>query len=291
MSVYSMTGFGKGEAAGTNYTITTEIKTVNNRFKDFKFRMSSLFSSLELDLRSKLEAEFRRGSFDISVTYKKNEKAVTEFQVDTKKVEAYLSLMKPVFDKAGVSFQVSPAEFLRNDFYKDDDEDKEKELEPLVMQSFDNAIKALKISRSHEGSKLVDKLLEHLGVYEKCLGEVEKMKAQYPEMMREKLTAKLNEKLKDIKIDESRFLQEVVYYLEKLEIDEEINRAKIHLGKLRSVLKSTGEIGRQIDFLLQELGRETNTMGSKSAVPEISSNVVEMKVQLEKIREQALNLE
>jgi uncharacterized protein (TIGR00255 family) len=286
-----MTGFGKGEAAGTNYTITTEIKTVNNRFKDFKFRMSSLFSSLELDLRSKLEAEFRRGSFDISVTYKKNEKAVTEFQVDTKKVEAYLSLMKPVFDKAGVSFQVSPAEFLRNDFYKDDDEDKEKELEPLVMQSFDNAIKALKISRSHEGSKLVDKLLEHLGVYEKCLGEVEKMKAQYPEMMREKLTAKLNEKLKDIKIDESRFLQEVVYYLEKLEIDEEINRAKIHLGKLRSVLKSTGEIGRQIDFLLQELGRETNTMGSKSAVPEISSNVVEMKVQLEKIREQALNLE
>lgn len=213
------------------------------------------------------------------------------FRLIQKKVEAYLSLMKPVFDKAGVSFQVSPAEFLRNDFYKDEDEDKEKELEPLVMQSFDFAIKALKISRSHEGAKLVDKLFEHLGVYEKCLGEVEKMKAQFPEMMREKLTAKLNEKLKDIKIDESRFLQEVVYYLEKLEIDEEINRAKIHLGKLRSVLKSTGEIGRQIDFLLQELGRETNTMGSKSAVPEISSNVVEMKVQLEKIREQALNLE
>jgi uncharacterized protein (TIGR00255 family) len=102
---------------------------------------------------------------------------------------------------------------------------------------------------------------------------------------------KLNEKLKDIKIDESRFLQEVVYYLEKLEIDEEITRARIHLGKLKNVLQSTGEIGRQIDFLLQELGRETNTMGSKSAHPEISSNVVEMKVQLEKIREQALNLE
>lgn len=291
MSVYSMTGFGKGEASGANYTITTEIKTVNNRFKDFKFRMSSLFNSLELDLRSKLEAEFRRGSFDISVSYKKNEKAVTEFQVDTKKVEAYLSLMKPVFDNAKISFHVSPTEFLRSDFYKDDDEAKENELEPLVLQSFSNAIKALKTSREHEGHKLVDKLLEHLGVYEKCLGEVEKMKAQYPEMMKEKLTSKLNEKLKDIKIDESRFLQEVVYYLEKLEIDEEINRAKIHLGKLRSVLKSTGEIGRQIDFLLQELGRETNTMGSKSAVPEISSNVVEMKVQLEKIREQALNLE
>lgn len=291
MSVYSMTGFGKGEASGPNYTITTEIKTVNNRFKDFKFRMSSLFNSLELELRSKLEAEFRRGSFDISVSYKKNEQATTEFQIDPKKVEAYLSLMKPVFEKANVSFQVSPVEFLRSDFYRDDDEEKEKEMVPLVLESFENAIKALKLSREQEGKKLVDKLLEHLSVYEKCLGEVENMKSQYPEMMKEKLTAKLNEKLKDIKIDESRFLQEVVYYLEKLEIDEEINRARIHLGKLRSVLTSTGEIGRQIDFLLQELGRETNTMGSKSAVPEISSNVVEMKVQLEKIREQALNLE
>ncbi|WPU64775.1 YicC/YloC family endoribonuclease [Peredibacter starrii] len=291
MSVYSMTGFGKGEAQGQNYSITTEIKTVNNRFKDFKFRMSSLFNSVELDLRSKLESEFRRGSFDISVTYKRTERAVTEFQVDSKKVEAYLSLMKPVFEKNNVPLQVSPTEFLRSDFYKDEDESKETELEPLVMASFEDAIKALKISRAGEGKKLVDKLLEHLAIYEACLAKIEAMKQEFPDMMKEKLTAKLNEKLKDIKIDESRFLQEVVYYLEKLEIDEEINRARIHVVKLKSVLKSSGEIGRQIDFLLQELGRETNTMGSKSAVPEISTNVVEMKVQLEKIREQALNLE
>lgn len=291
MSVYSMTGFGKGEAQGQNYSITTEIKTVNNRFKDFKFRMSSLFNSVELDLRSKLENEFRRGSFDISVTYKRTEKAVTEFQVDPKKVEAYLNLMKPVFEKNNIPFQVSPTEFLRSDFYKDEDESKESELDSLVMGSFDEAIKALKTSRAGEGKKLVDKLLEHLAIYESCLSKIEAMKLEFPDMMKEKLTNKLNEKLKDIKIDESRFLQEVVYYLEKLEIDEEINRARIHVGKLKSVLKSSGEIGRQIDFLLQELGRETNTMGSKSAVPEISTNVVEMKVQLEKIREQALNLE
>lgn len=291
MSVYSMTGFGKGEAAGTNFTITTEIKTVNNRFKDYKFRMSSLFNSLELDLRSKLESEFRRGSFDISVMYKRNEKAHTEFQVDPKKVEAYINLMKPVFEKTAVNFQVSPVDFLRSDFYKDEDDQKEKELEPLALASFENAIKALKTSRAHEGQKLVDKLFEHLAIYESNLAGVEKLKGLYPEMMKDKLTTKLNEKLKDIKVDESRFLQEVVYYLEKLEIDEEINRAKIHLVKLKAVMKSSGEIGRQIDFLLQELGRETNTMGSKSAHPEISSNVVEMKVQLEKIREQALNLE
>jgi uncharacterized protein (TIGR00255 family) len=117
------------------------------------------------------------------------------------------------------------------------------------------------------------------------------MKSRNPEILREKLTQKFHEKLKDIQVDEGRFLQEIVFYLEKLDVDEEINRAKIHLHKLRATLNSSGEIGRQIDFLLQELGRETNTLGSKSAHPEISSHVVEMKVQLEKIREQALNLE
>jgi uncharacterized protein (TIGR00255 family) len=291
MSVYSMTGFGKGEAQGKNFTLTTEIKTVNNRFKDFKFRMSSLFNSLEIDLKSQLEAEFRRGTFDISISYKKMDKAGTEFQIDTKKVEAFLGLMKPAFESQKVAFSVSPTDFLRSDFYKEEDDQKESEMNPLVMTSFENALQALKISRAAEGKKLAEKLLEHLSVYEACLKNVEKFKAEYPDMMKDKLTLKLNEKLKDIKIDESRFLQEVVYYLEKLEIDEETNRAWIHVGKLKSVLNSSGEIGRQIDFLLQELGRETNTMGSKSAHPEISSNVVEMKVQLEKIREQALNLE
>jgi uncharacterized protein (TIGR00255 family) len=291
MAVYSMTGFGKGEAAGENFSITTEIKTVNNRFKDFKFRMSSLFNSLELDLRSKLEAEFRRGSFDISVSYKRMDKAGIDFQVDEKKIEDYLKLMKPLFERNGLALTLSPTDFLRSDFYRDEDEQKEKEMEPLVLASFEAAIKELKKSRSAEGQKLVQKLFEHLTSYEECLGKVEVLKGLYPEMMKEKLTQKLNEKLKDIKFDESRFLQEVVYYLEKLEVDEEINRAKIHLAKLKGVLNSSGEIGRQIDFLLQELGRETNTLGSKSAHPEISSNVVEMKVQLEKIREQALNLE
>jgi uncharacterized protein (TIGR00255 family) len=291
MSVYSMTGFGKGEATGTYYTLTTEIKSVNNRFKDFKFRMSSLFNSIEIDLRSKLENEFKRGSFDISVSYKKNEKNASEFYVDPKKVSAYLDLMKPIFDENKISFQVSPVEFLRSDFYREDDTGREQEMAGLAKKSFELAIAALKISRSSEGQKLVAKLLEHLAVYENCLNEVEKLKKLYPEIIKDKLTQKLSEKLKDLKIDESRFLQEVIYYLEKLEIEEEITRANIHLGKLKSVLNSTGEVGRQIDFLLQELGRETNTVGSKSAHPDISSNVVEMKVQLEKIREQALNLE
>lgn len=291
MSVYSMTGFGKGEAVGENYTLVTEIKTVNNRFKDFKFRMSSLFNCIELELRSKLEAEFKRGSFDVSISYKKNEKPQAEFHVDPKKVESFIDLMKPIFENKKVAFQVSPVEFMRSDFYKEEEQGREEEMLPLVKASFDKALAALKLSRAAEGEKLATKLLEHLANYETSFAKVEETKNIYQEMVRENLTNKLNDKIKDLKVDESRFLQEVIYYLEKLDIDEEITRAKIHVAKLKNILKGSGEIGRQIDFLLQELGRETNTMGSKSAHPDISNNVVEMKVQLEKIREQALNLE
>lgn len=292
MSVYSMTGFGKGESIGEAFTITTEIKTVNNRFKDYKFRMSNLFNSKEIELRSLLDEHFKRGSFDVSISYKKNDTTQSEFQVDLSKVKAYLDLIAPVLKEAGGSMSVSPTDFLRNDFSKiEDDGQKEEVLIAQVNTSFLGAINALKVSRQREGEKLVQKLIEHLNVYEEHLKLVEAQKNLYPEILREKLNQKFNEKLKDIKIDESRFMQEIVYYLEKLEVDEELNRAKIHLSKLRQILNSDGEIGRQIDFLLQELGRETNTLGSKSAQSEISSYVVEMKVQLEKIREQALNLE
>jgi len=286
-----MTGFGKGDSSNNHFTVTTEIKSVNHRFKDFRFKMGSVFNSIEIDLRNKLEEEFKRGSFDISISYKKNE-ANKEFLIDQDRVSSYMQLMLPLFKKHSLDISLSPTDFLRSDFYKEDDENlKEQELLPLMWKSFQQSVSALKQSRNQEGTKLVLKLTDHLDLYEKSLLKVETLKSEYPQMLKDKLMSKLNEKILDFKIDESRMMQEIVYYLEKLEVDEEINRAKIHLTKLKAILKSSGEIGRQIDFLLQELGRETNTLGSKSAHSEISSLVVDMKVQLEKIREQALNLE
>jgi uncharacterized protein (TIGR00255 family) len=196
-----MTGFGKGEAVGLNYTITTEIKTVNNRFKDFKFRMSSLFNSMEIDLRSKLETEFKRGSFDISVSYKKNEKSTVDFNVDATKVEAYVNLLKPLFDSKNMLLQVSPVDFLRHEFFSEEDSSREEEIKDLLLQSFSTAITSLKQSRNIEGVKLSTKLLEHLDAYEKYLTQVESIKSLYPEMVRNRLGQKLNEKLQDFKLD------------------------------------------------------------------------------------------
>lgn len=291
MSHYSMTGFGKGEAIGDNYTLTVEIKTVNNRYKDYRFKMGSVFNSIEMNLKKELEKKFKRGSFEIFINYKKNEKADKSFNdIDWNKVESYIKQVKEVANKVQVNVDISPVEFLRNDFYVQD-ESKEDELIKLLDPAFTQSVLNLAESRSDEGEKLINKLKEHRDQYVQHYEAVKSTKDSYQDTVRDKLKKKFEDDGKSLGIDEPRFLQEVIYYLEKLDIDEEINRIHIHLEKLDKLLNHKGEVGRQLEFLLQELNRESNTIGSKSGSSSISENVVQMKVQLEKIREQALNLE
>ena len=287
MSIQSMTGFGRTEAENDNYSLTVEIKTVNNRYKDFRFKMGSVFNSCEMDLKKQLEAKFSRGSFDIYVNYKKSIKQKDFSDLDENKIKNYI---KKIADLSGTTeVKVSPTEFLRADFFVEDD-NRDEELRELLLNNFSGVIEALEKSRVEEGEKLVEKLKEHRNLYEQNLKEIHALRNGYQDQVKEKLMKRF-ETMDNIQVDEPRFLQEVIYYLEKLDIDEELNRIEIHLKKLDKLLNSKTEIGRQIDFLIQELNRETNTIGSKSGHQDISQNVVQMKVQLEKIREQALNLQ
>ncbi len=288
MALQSMTGFGKGEAQGDKYKVTVEIKSVNHRFKDLRFKMGSILNSLELPMKKKLESKFKRGSFDIFVNYKKAQDQAP-FELDKNKVTNFLKELKACADQAGVELAVSPTGFLKNDFALEDTE-KESELQDLALSAFEEALNGLQTSREEEGSKLVETLQAHKEIYEKHYATVTELKNSFQEKVKDKLLAKFNQE-KSIQMDEGRFNQEVIYYLEKLDIDEEVNRIRIHLDKLKNILIKEREIGREIDFLVQELNRETNTIGSKSASTDISEAVVQMKSQLEKIREQALNLE
>jgi uncharacterized protein (TIGR00255 family) len=211
-------------------------------------------------------------------------------EIDYDKVSAFLNEMKKVSEKTGVELEFSPTEFMKSDFYVED-ESKEEELSELLIPAFDAALLALEASRIEEGQKLVKKLEEHAGLYTSHFEKINGLKDSYQDKVKEKLKKRFETDASGLAVDEPRFLQEVIYYLEKLDIDEEINRIIIHLEKLSGIFASKTEVGRQIDFLVQELNRETNTIGSKSGNSEISQHVVQMKVQLEKIREQALNLE
>ena len=290
MSVQSMTGFGKGEVEGEHFSLTVEIKTVNHRFKDIKFKMSSLFNSEEIGLKKRIEKEFNRGTFDVYINYKKNQTKAEPLELDLQKIEAFISQMRTISTSTGVKMNFAPTDFMRSDFYKEDDL-KNEELNTLLLPAFEQAIVSLKASREEEGQKLVETLKLYKDEYEIFYKEVMSAKESYQDKVKEKLLARFETVNAELNIDEPRFLQEVVYYLEKLDVDEELDRITIHLAKLDELLSSDGEVGRQIDFLMQELNRETNTIGSKSGHSLISDSVVQMKVRLEKIREQGLNLQ
>ncbi len=290
MSIQSMTGFGRGECEGENFSLTVEIKTVNHRFKDIKFKMSSVFNSEEISLKKIIEKEFNRGTFDVYVNYKKNQKKAEELELDYNKIKNFISKMKEVSEAQKVQMNFAPTDFMRSDFYVED-EDRDEELKSLLRPAFDQAIESLKASREEEGQKLIEKLRTHKEEYNSFYQKVMILKEGYQEKVKEKLLSRFENLNTELGIDEPRFLQEVIYYLEKLDIDEEINRIAIHLEKLDKLMATKGEVGRQIDFLMQELNRETNTIGSKSGNSEISESVVQMKVRLEKIREQGLNLQ
>ncbi len=263
MKIASMTGFGKSEVYGAHYNVTVEVKSVNNRFKDIKFKIPTQLSFLEFDLKKKLEATFKRGSFELSVSFKKNDKNYKFDDVDLVKVENYVLKFKKLSEKLNIPLDIKVTEFLRAEFYTDNQKEVESELSDLVMKATDSSVEALKTSRWEEGAKLGQVLKKHIEEFKTYYAKVVSFENTLKQEIEKRLKDKLKELRSDIKFDENRFHQELIYYLEKLDIQEEINRINIHLGKLESLLVSGEEMGRNIDFILQELNRETNTIGSK----------------------------
>ncbi|MBT6325631.1 MAG: YicC family protein [Bdellovibrionales bacterium] len=290
-SIYSMTGFGKGTSSNDDYEVTVEIKSVNHRFKDFRFKMGSLFNSFEIELRKTIANNFKRGSFDIHVNYKSEKQNDLTDNLDKGKVQLYLTNMKKIAKDSGVELSINPVDFLRKEFMKESDGSRDEHIKKLALDSLNSAVCNLSQTRSEEGARLVKFLRSHLEEFKNAFCIVEKFTPELKQNIEKKLLSSLDERKDSLQIEESRFLQEVIFYLEKLDVSEELNRIKSHLEKFNTLLNDGGEIGRQVDFLVQELNRETNTLGAKSSQKEVSDQVIIMKNQLEKIREQGLNLE
>lgn len=290
MPIQSMTGFGKGEAKDENYNVSVEIKSVNNRFKDIRFKLPSHLNSLEMELRELLQNRFIRGTFDVFVGVRKAEGKNRFDDLDDNKVKQFLEKIVPVFEQTEIDYKFNPTDFLRSEFYKDQ-ESSGDELKDLVTKAFSDALLDLERARSVEGEKLKTLLVNHLGEFNNAFKTIEANADKFTAYVEEKLKKRVQDYKAEVNIENSRMLQEIVFYLEKIDVHEEINRLHSHLEKFQNLLKLKGEVGRQIDFIIQEMNRETNTIGSKSNLKEISDEVVKMKMQLEKMREQGLNLE
>jgi uncharacterized protein (TIGR00255 family) len=287
----SMTGFGRAESSSDEFSVTVEIKSVNHRFKDLRFKIPSVLNAVEGDLRRIISDRFQRGSFDIYINFKRAEGKTKFDELDVQKIEDYLQVISTRAKKLGLPTHVQATEFLRSEFYQDQQDYLQTSLPNLVIEAMKGAVEALETARVNEGEKLIEALKEHLSQYRLQFSEIEKRAPDFQKNVEEKLKKRFEEYGAGLNVDEPRFMQEVLFYLEKLDVQEEITRVNAHLEKFNDLLTKPGEVGRQLDFMVQELNRETNTMGSKSSLKEISETVVNMKVQLEKIREQGLNLE
>jgi len=291
MKIQSMTGFGRSEAEQSTGNYKVEIKTVNNRYIDVQFRMPRIFNVLERKMRTYLTEQLVRGSVSINI----NREAPSDDVVvsyDSVLAGKYVDVLKSLCDDFSLEGNPSVSdlapfyrEFVTQELAEFTDEQLWADLEPVVLE----AVQAVIEVREKEGEFTRLGLLELLDVIENGLEKVKEFAPERLEKVRERLT-KVVEDLKGEGVDEARVAFETSIMADKLDLAEEILRLSAHIVAMKELLTSDQEVGKRLNFLLQEMNREINTIGSKANDSNISSIVVDLKEATERIREQVQNL-
>ena len=289
---YSMTGFGRAETETGNNKITVEINTVNNRFLDYQIRLPRTIAPLEQNIKTLLNGIFNRGKISISVSWEQSQDADV-LVLDEEKTEAYLKIYGLLKDKYGLSDEPSFREFIAlPDLVKSSKEDDDldliwTDLKTAVTEAAEAAAKM----RLAEGENLVADMLERSRTISSVTSEIEELAPANVAVFKEKLQARISELKGQSPVDEQRIAMEVTIFSEKSDVTEECIRLKSHLSQLESSFKENKPIGKRLNFILQELNREVNTIGSKSSDYEISRRVIVVKEEIERLREQVQNIE
>lgn len=294
--IKSMTAFGRAEATVGGKEITVEIKSVNNRFFDCSVKLPRSFSFLEEKVKPYLQSKsIVRGKVDVFITINVTDTPNTSITVDEGYARAYISALKELSQKFGLTDDISVMSVARNSdifIVKKSAEDTDRDWADL-QTVLDAAIEKFIFARVREGENICRDLLEKAEGIKKRVDEIEKLSANDTASYREKLEARLKEMLSDNRIvfDENRILTECAVFADRVAIDEELVRLRSHLDGLSEILASDEPAGRRLDFLVQEINRETNTIGSKCQNSAIAKLVVDTKCDIEKIREQIQNIE
>ena len=288
----SMTGYGKGIAEADGKKITIEIKTVNHRYLDFGLKFPKTFLFLEDAMKKQIGGELVRGHVDMYLTYEQTESAKGGYAVDFDLLENYLSMASQVAEKSGLENDVTVSSLIRNGDIVTRAENSENEdlLSSLTMSALASALQGLVEARTKEGATIKADLEVKLDNMQGCLDRIKEYAPNVTKEYREKLTARIND-LVTGGVDESRIATEVAIFADKCCIDEEITRLGAHIELMKKTLTLSKPIGRDLDFRVQEMNRETNTIGSKANDLKITEEVLALKNEIEKIREQAQNVE
>ena len=292
--IRSMTSFGRSNSEeGKKRVFTVEMKSVNSRYLDVNIRMPKSIISLEEEIRKMISNSLNRGKVDVFINIKNYNEGAGVPKVDINLAQGYLQCFKEIEEKLNIKNDISVMQIARfpevitmiEEEYKIDEI--WEELKPLISSSLDMMINM----REVEGEKLKEDILIKINQIEELVSKVEEFADSIPKVFKQKLEERLKDLLGNVEVDENRIATEVCILADKATVDEEIIRLNSHINQVRETLKLNEPIGRKLDFIVQEMNRETNTIGSKSSDIKMTNIVIDIKNILEKIREQVQNIE
>ena len=291
--VKSMTGYGRAEETIRGCTITVELRSVNNRYLDCNIRLPRLYLFAEDGIKSRVQNTISRGKVDVFVTLDYAGKEEVKVTVNRPVADGYYGALKQLAQSYQLSEDISVSllsrfpDVLLAEKAEEDTEQRAQDIYSVL----DRALADFDEMRTKEGSRLRDDILSRAAAIEDMVTFVEERSPQTVSEYRAKLEARMQEVLQNTQIDESRLLTEVAIFADKVAVAEETVRLRSHIAQLREMLSKGGATGRKLDFLIQEFNREANTIGSKCSDIQIARQVVDIKAEIEKIREQVQNIE
>jgi uncharacterized protein (TIGR00255 family) len=291
--VKSMTGYGRAVETVNGREFTVEIRSVNNRYLDCTVKLPRSFSFAEEAVKAAVKAAVSRGKVDVYISVRSETEADVQVTLNKPVVEGYLAAMRQMVSDYGVTddISVSTLSRLSDVFVVDKPKADEDQLKADLLSVVEKALLAYDAMRVTEGLALENDLRSRANTILELVAQVEELNPKTVSDYRKRLEEKMREVLENKSIDESRILTEAAIFADKVAVDEETVRLRSHLEQMDAMLAGSGGIGRKLDFLLQEMNREANTTGSKCSDVKVARIVVDIKAELEKIREQTQNIE
>lgn len=290
--IKSMTGYGKSNMSKNLREYQVEIKSVNHRYLDVSVKMPRSLSYLEEEIKKAVSANLTRGKVDIFITFNNNSLEGRDIKINTEIARMYIKELRNLAETEGIVADIPVTEIsklpdvltIKNN---QDDETIKNELLEVTNKAIENLVEMRKV----EGEKIAQDLLVRIQDIEEKVKKISALSTGLIDEYVVKLETRIKELLQEQEIDEARLAQEVVIYADKCSIEEEVTRLNSHIYQFRELLQTNEAVGKKIDFMIQEMNRETNTIGSKANNLEITNDVINMKTQIENIREQVQNIE
>ena len=291
--IKSMTGFGRAEQIIDGRDIIVEIRSVNHRYYEFSARVPRAYGYVEEKLKSFLNGRISRGKVEVSVSISAVEAADTLIEINKAVAKGYVDALRSVGEELGLADDLTLSQLVRlpDIFTVRKTADDEEQIWNSVRTVADEAVSKFVAMREAEGLKMKEDVLERADIIERLVDEVDRLSPISAENYRSKLYSRLCEVLADKNIDEQRIVTEAAIFADKTAVAEETVRLKSHIRQLRDMLALDEPVGRKLDFLIQEFNREANTIGSKAQDIAVTKIVVDLKSEIEKIREQRQNIE